>query len=82
MFNAGLEEVFRRLEWDTVGLRTNGKNISHLRFADDIVLISSSSTELQEMIIQLNEESNQLRIKMNMKKTKVMFNKFSPEIDI
>jgi Reverse transcriptase (RNA-dependent DNA polymerase) len=82
LFNAGLEEVFRRLEWDTVGLRVNGENISHLRFADDIVLISSSSTELQEMISQLNEESNKLGMKMNMKKTKVMFNKFSTEIDI
>src|SRR5271156_2729767 len=82
MFNAGLEEVFRRLQWDTVGLRVNGENISHLRFADDIVLISSNPEEVQEMINQLNEESNKLGMKMNMKKTKVMFNKFSREIEV
>lgn len=82
LFNAGLEEVFKRLQWDTVGLRVNGENISHLRFADDIVLISSDPVELQEMINQLNEESNKLGMKMNMKKTKVMFNKFSSEIEV
>ena len=30
LFNAGLEEVFRRLQWDEVGLKVNGENISHL----------------------------------------------------
>src|SRR5271156_1907593 len=34
------------------------------------------------MINQLNEESNKLGMKMNMKKTKVMFNKFSREIEV
>lgn len=82
LFNAGLEEVFRKLQWDTVGLRVNGENISHLRFADDIALISSDPVELQEMINQLNDESNKLGLKMNMKKTKVMFNKFSREIEV
>src|SRR5271156_6611648 len=64
-FNAGLDEVFRRLQWDTVGLRINGENMSHLRFTDNIVLISSNPEELQEMINQLNEESNKLGMKMN-----------------
>src|SRR5271156_778705 len=82
LFNAGLEEVFRRLQWDTVGLRVNGEIIRHLRFADDIVLISGNPEELQEMINQLNEESNKLGMNMNMKKTKVMFNKFSREIEV
>src|SRR5271156_5193002 len=49
LFNAGLEEVFKRLQWDTI-VRVNGESISQLRFADDIVLISSSPEELQGMI--------------------------------
>ena len=82
LFNAGLEDVFQRLEWETVGLRVNGENISHLRFADDIVLIGNTSSELQTMINQLNEESNKLGMKMNMKKTKVMFNKFTRQAEV
>ena len=82
MFNAGLEDVFQRLEWEAVGLRINGENISHLRFADDIVLIGNTSSELQTMINQLNEESNKLGMKMNLKKTKVMFNKFTRQAEV
>lgn len=79
LFNEGLEEVFRRLQLDEVGLKVNGEKISHLRFADDIVLMSSNADELQEMLSQLNEESMKLGMKMNMKKIKVMFNKFTRE---
>lgn len=74
--------MFKRLKWDTVGLKVNGENINHLRFADDIVLISSNAVELQEMISQLNLESKRLGMKMNMKKTNVMFNRFSREMEV
>ena len=77
MFNAGLEEVFRRLEWQDVSLRVNGENINHLRFADDIVLISGDVSELKQMINQLNNESTKLGRKMNMNKIKVTFNKLA-----
>ena len=52
---------------------------SDLRFADDIVLIGNNADEFQEMLRQLNEESSKLGIRMNMKKTKVIFNKFTRE---
>jgi hypothetical protein len=82
LFNADLEDVYRRLEWETMGIRVNGEKMSHLRFADDIVLMSSNGVELQEMMKQLNEESKKLGMKMNMKKTKVMFDKFCGEIEV
>jgi hypothetical protein len=82
LFNAGLEEVFRGMQWDTVGLNVNGENIRNLRFADGIVLISTNSLELETMINQLNEESKKLGMKMNMKKTKVMFNKFTRQAEV
>ena len=43
LFNAGLEEVFKRLELQDVDLRVNGENINHPRFPDDIVLISGDA---------------------------------------
>ena len=77
LFNAGLEQIFRKLEWDSKGININGEHINHLRFADDIVLISSNGAELEEMLNQLNEQSCKLGMKMNMKKTKVMCNSYA-----
>ena len=74
VFNAGLEQVFRALHWETKGVKINGEMLNHLRFADDIVLISHSALELQGMLSELNAESLRLGLKMNMKKTRVMFN--------
>ena len=82
MFTAGLEQVFRTLEWDEMGVNINGENLNHLRFADDIVLISHTTNELQDMLNQLHDKSRLLGLKMNMKKTKVMFNSHVPESTI
>ena len=71
--------MFRKLEWDNKGIVINGVKINHLRFADDIVLITGNVTEMQEMLNQLSDESKVLGLKMNMKKTKVMFNKYINE---
>lgn len=49
LFTACLESVFRRLGWKNLGLHMNGEYLSHLRFADYIVLLTESA-ELQKMI--------------------------------
>ena len=76
LFNAGLEQVFRRLNWDNKGITVNGEKLNHLRFADDIVLISNNGEEINEMLNELSQESHKLGMKINMKKTKVMYNDF------
>ena len=77
LFSAGLEEVFKRLDWSKAGIKVNGKYLSHLRFADDIVIFSNSATNLQTQIKELNESSKLSGLKMNLNKTQVMFNNFS-----
>jgi len=79
LFNAALEQVFRQLDWENAGIVVNGERLNHLRFADDIVLISSSGTELEQMLNQLSNRSHDLGLRMNMKKTKVMFNEYCLE---
>jgi hypothetical protein len=74
LFNAGLEQIFRQLDWDNKGISINGERLNHLRFADDIVLISTNANEISDMLNQLNDKSKKLGMKINMKKTKVMFN--------
>lgn len=82
LFNAGLEQIFRKLEWDNKGIKINGEYLNHLRFADDIVLISSNGAEIEEMLNQLNMESCKLGMKINMKKTKVMSNSYATQRSI
>ena len=74
LFTACLEEVFKNLEWENVGIKIDGEYLNNLRFADDIVLMSESGEELQMMLGDLNRESRKIGLKMNMGKTKVMFN--------
>ncbi|XGW30163.1 hypothetical protein V3C99_009291, partial [Haemonchus contortus] len=42
LFSAALRNVMRHMEWGTMGVKVNGRYIYHLRFADDIVLITPS----------------------------------------
>ena len=74
LFTACLEGIFRELNWENKGLNINGEFFNHLRFADDIVLISETAEDLQEMVSDLNKESLKVGLKMNKSKTKVMFN--------
>ena len=71
---ATLEEIFKKMSWEDKGISINGKKLNHLRFADDIVIISGEAAELEKMISELNSESNKVGLKMNISKTKVMFN--------
>lgn len=74
LFTAVLEDVFRQLDWATCGLSINGENLSHLRFADDLIILSSSSNGLQAMLDDLVRESGKVGLVMNTLKTKVMTN--------
>lgn len=76
LFSAVLQEIFKTLKWNEVGIKTNGGFLSHLRFADDIVLFASSAQELQTRIEELCEASLKVGLKMNLSKTKVMSNKY------
>ncbi len=50
----------------------DGEHLTHLRFADDILLLCHTPQELEMMIRELSEESRKAGLNMNIKKTKVM----------
>ena len=65
MRNAGLEET-------QVGIKISGRNISILRYADDTTLMAESEEELKSLLMKVKEESENVGLKLNIQKTKIM----------
>ena len=78
LFTAALESVFRRLTWETRGLKIDGEYLSHLRFADDILICANTPHELQQMLQELADECDNHGLKINKSKTKVMMETDTP----
>ena len=57
LFTACLENIFRKMKWESEGININGEYLNHLQFADDIIIIKEKSEELQEILDDLNRES-------------------------
>ncbi|KAL0902204.1 hypothetical protein ABMA27_000129 [Loxostege sticticalis] len=62
------------LDWSGLGININGEYITHLRFADDIVVMAETLEDLGTMLDGLSRASQQVGLKMNMDKTKIMSN--------
>ena len=65
MRNAGLEEA-------QAGIKTAGRNINNLRYADDTTLRAESEEELKSLLRKVKEESEKAGLKLNIQKTKIM----------
>ena len=65
MRNAGLEEA-------QAGIMITGRNINKLRYADDTTLMAESEEELKSLLMRVKEESEQVGLKLNIQKTKIM----------
>ena len=64
MRNAGLEEA-------QAGIKIAGRNINHLRYADDTILMAESEEELKSLLMKVKEESKKVNLKLNIQKTKI-----------
>ena len=71
LFSACLELIFRNLNWENMGINIDGEYLNHLRFADGIILISHTITDIKTMIEELNRESKKCGLKINITKTKI-----------
>ena len=64
MRNAGLEEK-------QAGIKIAGRNINHLRYADDTTLMTEIE-ELKSLLMEVKEESEKVGLSLNIEKTKIM----------
>ena len=65
MKNAGLEEA-------QAVIKITGRNINDLRYADDTTLMAESEEELRSLLMKVKEESENIGLKLNIQKTKIM----------
>ena len=65
MGNAGLDEA-------QAGIKTEGRNISNPRQADDTTRMAESKEELKSLLMKVKEESEKAGLKLNIQKTKIM----------
>ena len=65
MRNTGLEEA-------QAGIKIAGKNINNFRYADDTTLMPESEEELKSLLMRVKEESENVGLKLNIQKTKIM----------
>ena len=63
---------FLRSEETQAGIKIAGRNINHLRYADDTNLMAESEEELKSLLMKVKQESEKVGLKLNIQKTKIM----------
>ena len=65
MWNAGVDEA-------QAGIKTAGRNINNLRYANDTTLMAESEEELKSLLMKVKVENEKAGLKLNIQKTKIM----------
>ena len=65
MRKAGLKEA-------QAGIKIAGRNINHLRYADDTTLMAESEEELKSLLMKVKEESEKVGLELSIQKMKIM----------
>ena len=65
MQNAGLDEA-------QAGIKTDGRNINNLRYADDTTLMVENEEELESLLMKVKEKSEKVGLILNIQKTKII----------
>ena len=73
LFNLYADYIMGNAELDEAqaGIKIAGRNISNLRYADDISLMAETQEELTSLLMKVKEESEKAGLKLNIQKTKI-----------
>ena len=74
LFNLYAEYIMQnaRLDEAQAGIKVTGRNINNLRYADDTTLMAESEEELKNLLMKVKEESENVGLKLNIQKTKII----------
>ena len=61
-----------RLDKAQAGIKTDGRNINNLRYADDTILMAESKEELKSLLMKVKEESEKAGLKLSVQKMKTV----------
>ena len=61
-----------RLDEAQAGIKTAGRNINNLRYADDTTIMAENEEELKSLLMKVKEESEKAGLKLNIQKTKII----------
>ncbi|VDO86170.1 unnamed protein product [Heligmosomoides polygyrus] len=70
----------RELEWDDMGVKVDGRQLHHLRFADDIVLITPSISQAERMLADFDRVCGSVGLQLNLTKTIAVTAKWNPKL--
>ena len=68
------EYIMQNVKMDEAqaGINTAGRNINNFRYADDTTLMAESEEKLKNLLMKVKEESEEVVLKFNIQKTKIM----------
>ena len=61
-----------RLDEAQAGIKTAGRNINNLRYADDTTLMAESKEEVKNLLMRVKDENEKAGLKLNIQKTEIM----------
>lgn len=67
-FRFALDNILKELKRQTKGIEIEGRFLNHFIFADDIVIISTDASLLEEVLRELEKTSRKIELKMNLNK--------------
>ena len=74
LFNLYAEHIMRDggVDKAQTGVKSAGRDINNLRYADDTTLMAESEEELKSLLMKVKEESEKVGLNLNIQKTKIM----------
>ena len=74
LFNLFAENIIQNAELEEAqaGIKIAGRNINNFRYTDDTTLMAESEEELKSLLMKVKEESEEVGLKLNIQKTKIL----------